>query len=134
VLPPCKERTATQVRATLADVYGRRQPMESTSQTMRPVRYATRQPILATDETVIGYKLLFRTDVLSHFSSDDADAAGRTAIDMSTLLGLDVLCDHRLAFIGCTRDILLGSGLAFLSSERVVAEIDPSVFVDDAVL
>ena len=108
--------------------------MESTSQAVRSVRYATRQPILATDETVIGYKLLFRTDVVNHFSGQDAEDAGRTTIDMSTLLGLDVLCDHRLAFIGCTRDILLGSGLAFLSSERVVAEIDPSVFVDDAVL
>jgi hypothetical protein len=29
----------------------------------RPVRYAARQPILANDETVIGYRLLFRTDV-----------------------------------------------------------------------
>ena len=34
----------------------------------RSVRYATRQPILAADETVIGYKLLFRSDVVSHFA------------------------------------------------------------------
>ena len=108
--------------------------MESDPHDARTLRYATRQPILAADETVIGYKLLFRTDLVNHFSSDESDAEGRTTIDMSSLLGLDILCDHRLAFIGCTRDILLGSGLAFLPPERVVAEIDRSVLIDDAVL
>ena len=56
-----------------------------------PTRYATRQPILAADETVIGYKLLFRTDVVSHFSAADTTESARTTIDMSTLLGLDIL-------------------------------------------
>jgi c-di-GMP-related signal transduction protein len=100
----------------------------------RPVRFATRQPILAADETVIGYKLLFRTDVVEHFSVAEAEAAARTTIDMSMLLGLDVLCDHRLAFIGCSRSMLLERGLAFLPANRVVAEIERSVAVDDSVV
>jgi len=100
----------------------------------RQVQFATRQPILAVDETVIGYKLLFRTDVVNHFSAQDPEGAARTTIDMSTLIGLDVLCDHRLAFISCNRDILLGQGLAFLPADRVVAEIDRAVEVDDAVI
>lgn len=96
------------------------------------VQFATRQPILAADETVIGYKLLFRTDVVSHFSATAEEGSARRTIDMSTLLGLDVLCDHRLAFIGCDREILLGQGLAFLPANRVVAEIQREVEVDDA--
>ena len=99
-----------------------------------PVRFATRQPILAADETVIGYKLLFRTDVVKHFSAPDPEAAARTTIDMSMLLGLDILCDHRLAFISCNRNVLLERGLAFLPANRVVAEIERAVAVDDAVV
>jgi c-di-GMP-related signal transduction protein len=99
-----------------------------------PTRYATRQPILAADETVIGYKLLFRTDVVSHFSAADTTESARTTIDMSTLLGLDILCDNRLAFIPCNREILLQHGIAFLPPDKVVAEIQPGVTMDDGVL
>ena len=106
----------------------------SLSDDTRQVQFATRQPILAADETVVGYKLLFRTDVVSHFSVHSDEGAARRTIDMSTLLGLDVLCDHRLAFISCDREILLGQGLAFLPANRVVAEIERGVEVDDAVV
>jgi c-di-GMP-related signal transduction protein len=106
----------------------------SLSDDARKLQFATRQPILAADETVIGYKLLFRTGVVSHFSAHVEEGAARRTIDMSTLLGLDVLCDHRLAFIGCDREILLQYGLAFLPANRVVAEIDREAEVDDAVI
>lgn len=99
-----------------------------------PFRYATRQPILAADETVIGYKLLFRTDVVSHFSAQSTGSESRDTIDMAMLLGLDVLCDHRLAFIACNRDLLLDHGLAFLPETRTVAEIERSVEVDAALI
>ena len=100
----------------------------------RPVRYATRQPILAPDETVIGYKLLFRTDVTSHLFASDQEGMAHTAIDVATLLGLEILCDHRLAFISCNRDVLLDRSLAFLSPGQAVAEIERAVAVDDAVI
>ena len=100
---------------------------------VRPVRYATRQPVFANDGTVIGYKLLFRTDVVSHFSNSSSDESGTAAIEVSTLLSLDTLCDHRMAFIGCNRDVLLQHGLALLPPEKVVAEIEPNVIVDDAI-
>ena len=100
---------------------------------VRPVRYAARQPVFAADGTVIGYKLLFRTDVVSHFSTSSSDESGAAAIEVSTLLSLDTLCDHRMAFIGCNRELLLQHGLALLPAERVVAEIEPSVIVDDAI-
>lgn len=103
----------------------------STGVDARPVRYATRQPVLAADGTVIGYKLIFRTDVVSHFSELDAGGSGSTAIEMSTLVSLDILCDHRMAFINCNREVLLQHGLALLPPEKVVAEIDSSVAIDD---
>lgn len=105
----------------------------STEVDARPVRYATRQPILAADGTVIGYKLIFRTDVVSHFSELGTDDSGSAAIEMSTLVSLDTLCDHRMAFINCNREVLLQRGLALLPPEKVVAEIDSSVTIDDDV-
>ncbi len=99
----------------------------------RPVRFAARQPILAADETVIGYKLLFRTDVVDHFAGRETDRTSRNAIDTSSMLGLNVLCDNRLAFIGCSRDVLLENALLSLPAESVVAEIGPEIVPDEAV-
>ena len=97
------------------------------------LRYATRQPVFAADGTVIGYKLLFRTDVVNHFSTAGWDGSGTAAIEVSTLLSLDTLCDHRMAFIACNRDVLLSHGLALLPPEKVIAEIEPNVAVDDVI-
>lgn len=99
----------------------------------RPFRYAARQPILALDETVIGYKLLFRTNVKDHFSGGETNRSARTAIDASSLLGLNVLCDNRLAFIGCTRDVLLETTMMSLPSEMVVVEIAGEIAPDEPV-
>ena len=56
---------------------------------------------------------------------------------MSTLLGLDVLCDHRLAFIGCDREILpeQGQGVSRQRETRPppknVAPVWPTVEPDE---
>lgn len=99
----------------------------------RPFRYAARQPILAIDETVIGYKLLFRTNVKDHFSGGETNRSSRTAIDASSLLGLNVLCDNRLAFITCTRDVLLENTLMSLPPEMVVVEVACDVAADEPI-
>ncbi len=99
----------------------------------RPVRFASRQPILAGDETVIGYKLMFRTNVVDHFSSRETNRSSRNAIDTSSMLGLNVLCDNRLAFIGCSRDVLLENALSSLPAENLVAEIGSDIVPDEAV-
>jgi c-di-GMP-related signal transduction protein len=95
-----------------------------------PLRYAARQPILAADETVIGYKLLFRTDVASHFAWNEVKDASRATIEVSSLLGLNVLSDNRLAFIPCSRDVLIENYLSFLPADKVVAEIGREVTPD----
>jgi len=97
------------------------------------MRYVARQPILNADESVLGYELLFRDGVVDYFSSPDSDAASRSTLDASLLLGLDVLCDGRLAFINCTRDLLLND-ITLLPPDRVVVEILETVPADEAVI
>jgi c-di-GMP-related signal transduction protein len=92
-----------------------------------------RQPILSSNEQVFGYELLFRDGVEDYFQSPDPDAASRSTVDTSMLMGLDILCDGRRAFINCTRDTLLKDYVTLLPSSRAVVEIVDSVPVDDLV-
>ena len=92
-----------------------------------------RQPILSSNEQVFGYELLFRDGVEDYFQSADPDAASRSTVDTSMLMGLDILCDGRRAFINCTRDTLLKDYVTLLPSSRAVVEIVDSVPVDDLV-
>ena len=96
-------------------------------------RYVALHPILSSNEQVFGYELLFRDGVEDYFQSADPDAASRSTVDTSMLMGLDILCDGRRAFINCTRDTLLKDYVTLLPSSRVVVEIVDSVPVDDLV-
>lgn len=107
--------------------------MEQTlNSTARPVRYATRQPIFAADGSVIGYKLLFRTDLMDHFFGSEFESSTVT-IEVSSLLGLDALTCERLAFIECNHETLVTRELELLPAEKVVAEISSSARIDDVV-
>ena len=96
-------------------------------------RFVARQPILTQDEKVFGYELLFRDGVESYFCSNDPEAASRSTLDTSLLMGLDVLCGGRRAFINCTRDMLLKDYITLLPSSQAVVEILESVEPDDLV-
>src|SRR6266699_2377411 len=85
-------------------------------------RFVARQPILTKDEKVFGYELLFRDGVESYFCPCDPEAASRSTLDTSMLMGLDVLCDGRRAFINCTRDMLLKDYITLLPSSQAVVE------------
>jgi c-di-GMP-related signal transduction protein len=95
--------------------------------------YVARQPILSSNEQVFGYELLFRDGVEDYFRHTDADAASRSTLDTSILMGLDVLCDGRRAFINCTRETLLKDYVTLLPPAQVVVEILESVAPDDLV-
>ncbi len=64
----------------------------------------------------------------------DADAASRSTLNTAMLLGIDVLCDGRRAFVNFTRDILLKEYITLLPSEQVVVEILETVPADDLVV
>ena len=67
-------------------------------------RFVARQPVLKADEKVFGYELLFRDGVENQFNGVDPEHAPRSVLDSSLLMGLDLLCDGRHAFINCTRE------------------------------
>jgi c-di-GMP-related signal transduction protein len=98
------------------------------------LRYVARQPIFDRDEKVFGYELLFRDDMENVFHGGDADAASRSTLDSSLLVGLDVLCDGRRAFLNCTRETLTGDMITLLPSHSTVIEVLESVPPDEEVM
>jgi c-di-GMP-related signal transduction protein len=89
---------------------------------VRPLRYVARQPIFDRQQKVFGYELLFR-DGLKNAFSGDTDEASRATLDRSLLMGLDVLCDGRRAFVNCTRDTLIEGLVMLLPSATTVVEV-----------
>ena len=97
-------------------------------------QFVARQPILTTEEKVFGYELLFRDGIEDFFRSPDFDAASRSTLNTSMLLGLDVLCDGRRAFVNCTRDILLKDYVTLLPPGQTVVEVLETVRADELVV
>src|SRR5215467_4526546 len=81
-----------------------------------------RQPILTADESVIGYELFFRQSPEQRSFKSDRDEATSATIDMLNVVGLGMLCDGRLAFINCTRHLLLSDYFSLLPPNDVVIE------------
>ena len=97
-------------------------------------RYVARQPILSVDEKIFGYELLFRDGVEDYFRNPDSEGASRGTLDTSLLMGLDVLCDGRRAFINCTRDVLLKDYITLLPAQQAAVEVLESVPPDELVI
>jgi c-di-GMP-related signal transduction protein len=101
----------------------------------KPAPCIARQPILTASEAVIGYELFFRESAQQHnFTSGDGEKATSAAIDMLNVMGLDVLCNGRLAFINCTRQTLLSDYFALLPPGSVVIEIQHTVPPEEDVI
>ncbi len=109
-------------------------PGEGNPQLKPGTRFVARQPILTADEKVFGYELLFRDGIENFFRSTDADAASRSALNTSMLIGLDVLCDGRRAFVNCTRDVLINDYVTLFPSGQTVVEVLETVPADDQVV
>ncbi|HKV77861.1 MAG TPA: HDOD domain-containing protein [Candidatus Sulfotelmatobacter sp.] len=99
----------------------------------KAMRYVARQPIFDREEKVFGYELLFR-DSLENCFVGDADEASRATLDRSLVMGLDVLCDGRRAFVNCTRDTLIRGLVGLLPSTTTVVEILETVPADPDVM
>ena len=97
-------------------------------------QFVARQTILTANEKVFGYELLFREGIEDFFRGSDPDAASRSTLTTSMLLGLDVLCDGHHTFVNCTREILLKDYVSLLPSEQTVVEVLETVPADDLVV
>jgi len=96
-------------------------------------RFVARQPILDRAQRVFGYELLFRNGVENYFNADP-ELAARSTLDTSLLLGMNTLCDNRLAFVNCTREVLLKDLITLLPPNQTVAEILETVEPGDRVI
>jgi len=96
-------------------------------------RFVARQPIFDRSQKVYGYEILFRNGVENYFNADP-ELAARSTLDSSLLFGIDTLCDHRLAFINCTSDVLFKDLITLLPSGQTVAEILETVEPEDRVV
>lgn len=86
--------------------------------------YVARQPILNTDETTVGYELLFRDSQQNSFPTIDPDEATSKIITQNHLtLGLDQICQNKLAFINFHQDSLLHHFPTSLDKDTTVIEI-----------
>ena len=83
---------------------------------------------------MFGYELLFRDGIENVFRANDTEAAARSTLDSTLLMGFDVLCDGQRAFINCTRELLLKDGITLLPSEQTVVEVLEAVAPDDLVV
>ncbi|HWI67271.1 MAG TPA: hypothetical protein VNS88_02630, partial [Nitrospiraceae bacterium] len=100
----------------------------------KPGSCLARQPILNKDEKVLGYELLFGENLGEDRFNSNPEGGTRSIIDTLNVMGLDVVCDGRLAFIKCTHEMLLKDFFLLLPAEKTVIEIQESVPVDDAVV
>lgn len=96
-------------------------------------RFVARQPILDRSQNVFGYEILFRNGVEDYFNADP-ELAARSTLDSSLLFGIDTLCDHRRAFVNCTREVLFKDLITLLPPNQAVAEILETVEPDDIVI
>ena len=96
--------------------------------------YIARQAIFDRQRQAVAYELLYRHGMENAAQFSDGDAASRTLLENSILVGLDVLCGDTTAYVNCTRELLLGDALRVLPPARVVLEILEDVVPDDAVL
>jgi c-di-GMP-related signal transduction protein len=98
------------------------------------LRYVARQPIFDREKRVFGYELLFRNGVENAFTGGDLDMASRATLDRSVLVGIDMLCDGKRAFVNCTRDTLIKGLVTLLPPTSTVVEVLESVPPDPDVL
>ena len=111
-----------------------KQAPEANTHTKPPAKFVARQPILTREEQVFGYELLFRDGVENYFRSTDPEAASRSTLDTSMLMGLDTLCGGRRAFLNCTREVLLKDYISLLPPQQTVVEVLETVPPDDLVI
>jgi EAL and modified HD-GYP domain-containing signal transduction protein len=98
----------------------------------KPAPSVARQPILGPDEQVLGYELFLQGEDEQRLGPD-MDNTTCAMVDTLNVIGLDVLCDGRRAFMDCSHQMLQMDHFALLPS-GIVAEVQASVPADEAVV
>ena len=96
---------------------------------LQPTKFVARQPILDKHRNLIGYELLFRNGWENGFRGESA-AATRQMLDNCLWMDIDSLTSNTLAFINCTREVLVGKLVTLLPPATTVLEILETVEPD----
>ncbi|MGC2636164.1 MAG: HDOD domain-containing protein [Acidobacteriaceae bacterium] len=96
-----------------------------------PARYLGRQPIVDEKSRLYGYELLFRAGTANEFSGDPEEATQQV---LDHWLMLRPEGDDTLAFVNCTRDVLMQGLVSVLSPLQTVLEILETVVPDQELL
>ena len=96
-------------------------------------RFVARQPILTADEQLYGYELLFRDGLENFCRIPGGEGLARSTLDSSLLMGLDTLCGTAMAFVNCTREVLLQDMVTVLPPAQTVVEVLETVAPDEEV-
>jgi c-di-GMP-related signal transduction protein len=87
------------------------------------VQFLARQPILDSSGRTFGYELLYRSGAENNAKIIDGNVATATVIDAALILGLDLLCGNKRAFINCTEEMLVSGYVEILPPGAVVLEV-----------
>src|SRR5258707_12690457 len=97
----------------------------------RSIPCVARQPILNANQEVLGYELSFQQSPSDR--NLDVESEASVIIETLNVIGFNVLCDGRRAFLQCTHKMLIMEYFALLPP-GVVFEIQPSVPADESVM
>ncbi|MGD0796444.1 MAG: HDOD domain-containing protein [Acidobacteriaceae bacterium] len=95
----------------------------------QPTQFIARQPILNARREIVAYELLSRAGWENWFRGERGEATRRT-LDQCVFMGIDSLTHHQLAFVNCTREILLSRWVTLLPPQTTVLEILETVAPD----
>lgn len=98
------------------------------------LRYIAKQPILDANEHLFGYELLFRDGPESAFAGVNSDHASLNTMDYSLAFGTGTVTGNKLAFVNCTRELLVNGLVTLLPSDKTVLEILEDIEPDADVL
>jgi c-di-GMP-related signal transduction protein len=97
-------------------------------------KFMARQPIFDLSRSVLGYELLFRSNLENYFHPASNGNTSECVVDNCLLFGLNALAGGRKAFVNFTREALIQDYPMLLPSKQIVVEILEDVRPDDQVL
>ena len=97
-------------------------------------KFMARQPIFDLSRSVLGYELLFRSNLENYFHPASNGNTSECIVDNCLLFGLNALAGGRKAFVNFTREALIQDYPMLLPSKQIVVEILEDVRPDDQVL
>ena len=97
--------------------------------------YIARQPIYDQNKAVLGYELLYRSNIINQANFTDADQAScETILNSFMHIGIENLVGSALGFINLPREFVVNDRLTPMFIDQSVLELHESIEADDEVI